>query len=55
MIACIHKEEVHEDFLNILAVVKKKKKADSDYKLVEDSPSMSNLFNKISSWSWHGD
>ena len=25
------------------------KKADSDYKLVEDSPSMSNLFNKISS------
>lgn len=58
VIACICKEEVHEDFLNIPAVVKKtskQKKTDSDYKLVEDSPSMNNLFNKISSWRWHGD
>lgn len=62
MIACICKEEVQEDFLKIRAVVKKKKKkkqttkkTDSDYKLIEESPSMSNLFNKVSSWSWHGD
>ena len=59
MIACIRKEEVHEDFLKILAVVKKKKsklqKKLTDYKLIEESPSMSNLFNKVSSWSWHGD
>lgn len=56
MIACIRKEEVHEDFLNIPAVVRKKKKSKLQKKSdsEEESPSMSNLFNKVSSWSWHG-